>query len=255
MFQIKFKHLSLSAFTICTKSSMTTLDPNIASLGLNMRPVQVFNILTSDIFYKGDTNVKIGFGIGFIKQRSSTGTVNRNWNHVCPKMKRDIWRRFVTWQFLSVLPSVVCHAEKSSGFNTSAVKELAAGQEDHEHRGKGLPHSWEERHNGTFLASPPEPWMLYGIFQLGSRIACDDSVHTTDNICGIPCSSESLLHVVFITWTVTEVKIVLTCIFTLNQKTCLFRFAWRWHQWRHQLSGEILHQWVSSHEKISNSKS
>ncbi|XP_026216586.1 sperm acrosome-associated protein 5-like [Anabas testudineus] len=83
----------------------------------------------------------------------------------------------------------VCHAEKSSGFNTSAVKELAAGQEDHEHRGKGLPHSWEERHNGTFLASPPEPWMLYGIFQLGSRIACDDSVHTTDNICGIPCSN------------------------------------------------------------------
>uniref|UniRef100_A0A3Q1J6E3 Secreted protein n=1 Tax=Anabas testudineus TaxID=64144 RepID=A0A3Q1J6E3_ANATE len=108
-------------------------------------------------------------------------------------------REFVSGLFLSsLLPSVVCNTEVATGFNTSALKEVAHGKQDNGHQGghsgPNMPHSRGRRnsmnpahHNPP---QPPQSCTLYGVFQLPSHLACNNGETPSSNICGIPCSSE-----------------------------------------------------------------
>ncbi|XP_029019680.1 lysozyme C-like [Betta splendens] len=85
-----------------------------------------------------------------------------------------------------VVAQLVCLAEKGAHFDTGALTELAGGQLDQEHTGEGQPHEWRNRENCTLRT--PQPWMLYGIFQLSNGLSCNDSANATHNVCDLACS-------------------------------------------------------------------
>uniref|UniRef100_A0A671TL55 lysozyme n=1 Tax=Sparus aurata TaxID=8175 RepID=A0A671TL55_SPAAU len=72
-----------------------------------------------------------------------------------PDKAEDNWSRC----FSSLLPSVVCHAQFASGFNTSAPPHVDANI-----------------------------WTLYGLFQLSNHLVCSDGESPSPNICGMSCS-------------------------------------------------------------------
>ncbi|KAK2817516.1 hypothetical protein Q5P01_025707 [Channa striata] len=87
----------------------------------------------------------------------------------------------------------VCHAEKSAGFNTSAVTDLPAGIEDTSHQGgQNWPSTGQQQSNDASpwqTREPPQPWTLLGVFQLSNRLFCDDGQNPSKNICDTSCSN------------------------------------------------------------------
>ncbi|CAN9493112.1 unnamed protein product [Ophioblennius macclurei] len=117
---------------------------------------------------------------------------------------------------------IVCHAELASQFNSSSVSELICTSGSHPGRKKravsyldllnvagqdgrlgSAESNTQERRNPRNPASPvhvkpnsrlryncvedDETWTLYGLFQLGSHLACSDGVTPSPNICGMDC--------------------------------------------------------------------
>ena len=78
------------------------------------------------------------------------------------RLSGSLWTRSLTF-VVSASPSVVCHVELTSGFNTSAVKEQKVAH---------------------------TTWTLYGIFQLSDHLSCSDGETPSHNECGKSCTGE-----------------------------------------------------------------
>ncbi|KAF3688091.1 Lysozyme C [Channa argus] len=103
-----------------------------------------------------------------------------------------------------LLAQLVCRVVSSSNFNYSAVNQMIIETEDHhsgEHGPPKRPHGRWRRHNKRPSQTGPKPpshhpqphedkevWTFYGIYQLGNRLVCNDSVTPSLNICGLECS-------------------------------------------------------------------
>nr|XP_020480850.1 lysozyme C-like [Monopterus albus] len=94
----------------------------------------------------------------------------------------------------NLVAQLVCHAEQSSGFNTSAVNQLVPKMEGHHHEddesSERPHHRGQQHHRPQRHTQPPlgQVWTLYGLFQLGNRLVCNDSMIQDPSICEIPCN-------------------------------------------------------------------
>ncbi|KAF3688090.1 Lysozyme C [Channa argus] len=103
-----------------------------------------------------------------------------------------------------LLAQLLCYVVNSSNFDDRAVNQMIIETEDHhsgEHGPPKRPHGRWRRHNKRPCQTGPKPpshhpqphedkevWTFYGIYQLGNRLVCNDSVTPSLNICGLECS-------------------------------------------------------------------
>lgn len=150
---------------------------------------------------------------------------------LCPAVCRSVtFGDDLFVHLFSPLPSVVCHVELASDFNTSAVYQLTPSMWERHSRRKrnavygGLfslaeledplttiqPRTRGRRHArqapSTTQPTPPtepphldkEVWTLYGLFQLSSHLVCSDGTTPSPNICGMDCNGEFQFQFVLI---------------------------------------------------------
>ncbi|XP_065151900.2 uncharacterized protein [Paramisgurnus dabryanus] len=100
-----------------------------------------------------------------------------------------------------MLAKIVCHVNLTSGFNTSAIKQIANPNNctNSQSRNQG---SRKGRSARIGKASSEEGsasvekhgdgctklWMLYGLFQLSDTVACSSTRAPSLNLCGLSCS-------------------------------------------------------------------
>ncbi|KAI4800197.1 hypothetical protein KUCAC02_013431 [Chaenocephalus aceratus] len=115
------------------------------------------------------------------------------------------------------LAKLICHVEKASEFNTSAVNQLIPikksshlrrGRRDvdeseglrgsfssvdlHQRKKRSSEHdsSSEEKHSSSEEEEEEEQWTLYGLFQLSDHLICSDgATPSPDRICNVTCSA------------------------------------------------------------------
>ncbi|XP_030000350.1 alpha-lactalbumin-like [Sphaeramia orbicularis] len=99
-----------------------------------------------------------------------------------------------------VTTRIVCHAEKSSNFNTSAVTTQGSDGGSSSNRKKrntmeDMLEIMESEGMRTTTVQPKktvkatQKWTFYGIFQLGNLLVCTDEVSTDPEICNYNCNT------------------------------------------------------------------
>ncbi|XP_029905478.1 alpha-lactalbumin-like [Myripristis murdjan] len=93
------------------------------------------------------------------------------------------------------MAKIVCHVEKSTGFNTSAVSQQVIDKTSTEppRRGKraagggkfGLAHYMTQTTPGPATSL----WTLYGIFQWSDHLICSSDASPSPNICEMSCTN------------------------------------------------------------------
>ncbi|XP_026159517.1 sperm acrosome-associated protein 5-like [Mastacembelus armatus] len=93
------------------------------------------------------------------------------------------------------LAKVVCHAELSSGFTTSAVNHLKPGTEDNHFMERqdilnsgNLQSVQNPEWHPDPAAQEGEVLVLSGIFQLSNNLVCNNGSNTSPNICETECT-------------------------------------------------------------------
>lgn len=121
----------------------------------------------------------------------------------CWKM---IWENWTVKSIIDFILnfSVVCHAERLSGFDTNAMKNLSHGtgkesqenpsdskssesKEEDKNKGKG---KGKENSKSSKSNKDDVNVTLYGLFQLPGNLVCSSTSSTSLNICGINCNSK-----------------------------------------------------------------